>query len=334
MVTSCRLRPALATLLIALALPAAALAQPAPRALQLQVDAAPDCTTREELAARVAARSRRIAFGEGAGRIAVRVVVTAGARAVVGDLTIKEPGSAPAVRRLSAPSCEQLTDAMALVIALTFDPGAAEGSPGEEVEPPPQAARPAPPLPAPPRPDRVREAPPPGRLRLGAAVGAQVLFGPAPGPMPGVTVDLTAGWDRASVWSPAARLSAGLAWSGTLREDGGAAAFSLGTLTLDVCPLRLLPFDLDVRACATGTLGRLGAAGSQTFDPASAERPFAATGAAAVVTVRLGSALEIAARGSAAASWIRDAFAFTPNVFYRGAPLFLTAGLTAGVRFR
>jgi hypothetical protein len=149
-----------------------------------------------------------------------------------------------------------------------------------------------------------------------------------------VTIDLTVGWDRASVWSPAARLSAGLAWAGALHETGGVAAFSLDTLTLDVCPLRLRPWNLEVGACATGTLGRLGATGSQTYDPATAERPFAATGGAAVVTLPLGHALEIAARGSAGASWIRDAFAFAPSVFYRGAPLFLTASLTAGVRFR
>jgi hypothetical protein len=347
MLTSLGLRPALATLLTALALPASAVAAQPP-ALQLQVDASPDCTTREELMSRVTARTSRITFagpGEAVDRISVRVVVTTGTRAVWGDLTITEPGSSPAVRRLSAPSCEQLTDAVALVIALAFDPGAAatpseSAAPPPAIETPPEAARPPPPAPPAPPPiaapvaARGPEPARPGHLRLGAAAGAQVLFGPAPHPMPGVTVDVTLGWDRPSVWSPAARLSAGLAWSGALHETGGDAAFSLDTLTLDACPMRLSPGKLEVLACATGTLGRLGAAGSQTFDQASAVRPFAAAGGAAVVTLRVGQALEVAVRGSAGASWIRDAFAFAPNVFYRGAPLFLTAGLTGGVRFR
>ncbi len=335
MLTSHWLRPALATLLAVLSF-----SPPVAAAIQLQVDAPPECTTREELIARVAARNRQIELvapgRAGPAPATVRVVVTPGTRAVAGELTITQPASAAAVRRLSAPSCEQLTDALALLIALAFDPAA----PAEQDQaPPPQVAPPRPEAPPPPKepahaPAPLPAGPPPGRLRLSAAVGGQVLSGPAPRAMPGVIFEVTLGWDRASVWSPAARLSTGLDWSGALHEIGGDAAFSLASLTLDACPLRLLPWKVEARACATGTIGRLGASGSQTFDPAPAERPFAATGGAAVLTLSLGSTLELAARGSVAASWIRDSFAFAPKIFYRGAPLFLSAGLTAGVRFR
>jgi hypothetical protein len=335
MLTSPRLCPALASLLAAVAVAAQA------QTVRLQVEAPPDCTTREELMAQVAARTRRFDFaapGDESAAPLVRVVVTPGPRAVVGELTITQPEGSPAVRRLSAPSCEQLTDALALVIALVFDRETAV----EPAAPSPEAQRPKPPPPPPPAPlapasVAVAPAPEPapiGHLRVSAAAGGQVLLGPAPRAMPGVTVELTVSWDRTSVWSPAARLSASAAWSGALHETGGVATFSLDTLTLDACPLRLLRWRLEVRACATGTVGRLRAQGSETYQQASVERPFAATGGAAVLTLPLGHALEVSARASAGASWIRDSFAFAPKVFYRGAPLFVAAGLTAGVRFR
>ena len=330
MLTSPRLCPALASVVATLAV-----AVPAP-AVQLQVEAGPDCTTREELTARVAARTRRIdliAPGSAPDAPLVRVVIRPGPRAVLGELTIRQPAGSPALRRLSAPSCEQLTDALALLIALAFDPETT----GEPAAPPPKAPPPPPPSPPPPAPVALPPAPravPVGRLRVSAAAGGQVLFGPAPHAMPGPIVDLTVGWDRPSVWSPAVRLSAALAWSGTLSETGGMADFSLDTLALDACALRLVPWKLEARACATGTVGRLVATGSQTYQGESVERPFAAAGGAALLTLPLGRAVEISARASAGASWIRDSFAFAPKVFYRAAPLFLAAGLTAGVRFR
>ena len=358
MLTSPRLCLALASVVAALA---AAVQTPAVR---LQVEAPPDCTTREELAARVAARTRRIdlvAPGSepDASQVRVRVAITPGPRAVAGELTIEPPAGAqaagtPAVRRLSAPSCEELADALALLIALVFDPETAAGpnAPPARTTPPPPAI-PAPPAPVPPPPGRVAApparvppAPPPvaapsaspvapvGRLRVSAAAGGQVLFGPAPRATPGPTLDLTVGWDRPSVWSLAIRLSAGLTWSGTLNETGGLADFSLDTLTLDACPLRLVPWRVEARACASGTVGRLVATGSQTYQGVTVERPFAAAGGAAALTLPIGNTLEISAHASAGASWIRDSFAFAPKVFYRAAPLFVAAGLTAGVRFR
>ncbi|HLK88969.1 MAG TPA: hypothetical protein VKZ18_03690 [Polyangia bacterium] len=95
---------------------------------RLEIHALPDCTTREELAARVAARSRRIRFEEdGAGPI-LRAVIAPGPRGgAVGELVIAEPGGKTSVRRLSAPSCAEATDAIALIIALTLDPTSAAG---------------------------------------------------------------------------------------------------------------------------------------------------------------------------------------------------------------
>src|SRR5580704_9745488 len=103
---------------------AAAPGEPAATSARLEVQALPDCTTREELAARVAARSRRIHFDdEGAVGPTVRAAIIPSPRGgAVAELVIVQPGGKTSSRRLSAPSCAEATDAIALIIALTLDP--------------------------------------------------------------------------------------------------------------------------------------------------------------------------------------------------------------------
>ncbi len=127
---------------------------------RLEVQALPDCTTREELAARVAARSRRIHLDdEGAVGPTVRAVIARAPHGgATGDLVIVQPDGKTSSRHLSVASCAEATDAIALIIALTLDPmsvsvsasasasgsasgatGAAAGHPGPTVRPPPPA---------------------------------------------------------------------------------------------------------------------------------------------------------------------------------------------------
>ena len=123
------------------------------------------------------------------------------------------------------------------------------------------------------------------------------------------------------------------AWSEGLAEPGGTAAFTLDALMMDACALRLNLAPLEVRACGTALYGRLGAAGSVTYSPAAAARPFAAAGGALLVSLKLGRLFELSGRFGASASLIRDSFAFTPNVFHRTAAVTIAAGLGLGLRF-
>ncbi|HVT10547.1 MAG TPA: hypothetical protein VHO67_23970, partial [Polyangia bacterium] len=113
----------LGPLFVAAAAAAAGSATDAGPVVRLEVDAPADCTTREELAARIAARSRRIELApDAATTVRVTVAPGPGGRAVAGALTIARPGAAPATRRITAASCDQATDGLALVIALALDP--------------------------------------------------------------------------------------------------------------------------------------------------------------------------------------------------------------------
>jgi hypothetical protein len=389
--------PALLALVAALPLivgarAAAAAADGDSATARLEVQALPDCTSREEVAARVAARSRRIHFDDDAAGPTLRALIAAGPRGgAVGELVIVQPDGRTSTRRLSAPSCAAATDAIALIIALTLDPAVAAaagpatattsghpaatagrpaaapsrttatGTVTESAVPPAPTPTPAPSEPphvsaepatapavaaAPPPPARsganaepavlvasVRPPPVATQGRFGGGAFGQAIFGPAPDALPGIGVYLVAALDRDALWSPAIAISAMHAWSSALIEPGGTATFTLDAASLDACALRLHLAFWEARACATALYGRLAATGSDTYSPASASRPFAAIGGAALMSVELGQLFELTGRIGAAASLVRDSFAFSPTVFHRTAAVTVTAGLGVGVRF-
>ena len=283
---------------------------------RLEVDAAPGCSTRDELIARVAARSTRIRFvNDATGVPALTARIEAGPRGgVVAELIVVEPDGRRFARRLEAPSCAAATDAVALVVAITLDPSAAtgeasaaagttgtetdvaeKGTPAAGATSPTPTPTPEPAAALPPR-DAANgngdagEAPVPATRRLTAGVAAAAVVGPAPTPMPGIAIEAQAALDRASILSPALVLTLSHVWSGGQMEPGGIAAFTLDLVALDACPVRVALLALEARACAAGSLGRLAAQGSQTYEPASVASPFATVGGTLRLAVRFGVA--------------------------------------------
>jgi hypothetical protein len=175
-------------------------------AARLEVQALPDCTSREELVARVAARSRRIRFDdEAAGPLLRAVIAPAPRGGAVGELLITEPGGKSSSRRISAPSCAEATDAIALIIALTLDPTSAArasgptapsapavgstpvaGSTNAAPPAPPSAERPVPPSAATPK-TAPPERPPAPESPASPAGGPSAL--PVSGPAPPVVAE-------------------------------------------------------------------------------------------------------------------------------------------------
>jgi hypothetical protein len=329
------------SLAIGLLLSAAAPAWAQSPAAHLEVDAQPSCSTRDELVARVAARSTRIRFvDDAAGVPTLTARIEAGFRGVVAQLDVVEPDGRKFSRRLEAPSCAAATDALALVVAITLDPSAVASEAAKPPETSPSASTSARPpettardTQTEPEPESVSP-PAPARRRLTVAVLAEAVSGPAPTLMAGVALEGEASFERASIWSPAAVLTLGHLWSGAATEADGTADFSLDLLTLDLCPVRIGVFALEARACAAGSLGRLTAQGSNTYSPMSAARPFASAGATARLVLPLGSRVAIRARFGAGAPLWRDAFEFIPNVFHRVASVTLMGDVGVGVQFQ
>jgi hypothetical protein len=338
----------------------AAAAEPPPSAapppatdVRLELDAAAGCATPDELIARVTARSSRIRFiSEPRASTVLRVTIGAGAHGgFVGQLDVAEPDGRRFARRIEAPTCAEATDALALVITITFDPmsalaaGAgveAAGGPPAAPPPPTPPALPSPRSALPPAPARTgregadagpRPVPAPTVRRGVVAAAGEAVSGPAPGAMYGIALIGALTVDRDSIWSPAVSASLAHVSADDFAESGGTAAFSLDTATLDLCPLRLVSSPFAVGACASGLLGRFSARGSKTYSPQADSGSFATVGGAVLLTVALGARFELRGRFGAGASLIRDRFEFTSVVFHRVASVTLVGDLGLGVRF-
>jgi len=181
---------------------AAAPGEPAATSARLEVQALPDCTTREELAARVAARSRRIHFDdEGAVGPTVRAAIIPSPRGgAVAELVIVQPGGKTSSRRLSAPSCAEATDAIALIIALTLDPMSVSASAAGSTAAPATTGVGRSAAPAPSSASQTGPTPPPA---ANAPSRTAPESAPARAPAPAHPVDLTTRPDQTAPSPPA-----------------------------------------------------------------------------------------------------------------------------------
>jgi hypothetical protein len=337
-------------------------------AARLEVRAAPECTTQQDVASRVLARAPRIRFRDDPAAFAVRADFTILRKdEVVGDLVMAGPAAKPSLRRVVARSCDEAADAISLIIAVTLDPtsagavgmaagrneaSASTGAPSTgatpagasapaSLPPPPVAtAAPAPTSNASPPDSAVAGrragpssfAPLASRPRIGVDLAAQSFFGAAPDFMPGVALYALAALDREALFSPAVLLGITHAWRTGLAEPGGTASFMLDATTLDLCAVRLRSGAIEVRACGSGLLGLLSSSGADTRAPASRSRPFVVVGAAAILSADLGSVLAVSARLTAGATLVRDSFEFGPAQFYQVAPVSVSGSLGFGIR--
>lgn len=204
----------------------------------------------------------------------------------------------------------------------------------------PEEEPPAPPAPAtedlkaaPPTSPSTSPSPsPPWRRRISGQVAGFGLWGPAPSFMPGMAVSAVGALDTDGVVSPALALGALYAWRFDLEQPGGKASFELVAGSVDACGLRFRLSGAELRVCASAVLGRLSASGSDTDNPARVARPFVVAGAASLLTLPLGSRLELAARLGAGATWPRDSYELGTSVFYTSSRLTTSASLGLGAR--
>ena len=353
---------------------AAAAAEAFAPKVRIDVRAARSCTSRSELIARVLERAPRLQFVEedSSGRVQAEFTESRDG-GVVGRVVLVQPGAMPSTRRVVARSCSQAADAIALIIAVSFDPesvssanardreasatstsaptaakagankddraGAERQSPVSE--PSRRAERAAPPVSrrTPVEERGIAAAEPasaePRRLSFVAHVAAQTLLGPAPGVLPGLSLYGLVELGGDSIWWPALLVGVTHVWRAGFEEPGGDASFMLDAATLDLCPVKFEASRWHVRACGSALFGRLSVEGSDTLNPAGAlSRPFAMAGGAATVAFRLRSRVELMARLALGSTLVRDSFEFTPVVFHTASPVTVLASVGIGLSTR
>ena len=155
----------------------------------------------------------------------------------------------------------------------------------------------------------------------------------APAPMGGATVAVWVAWARASVFSPAVRLSIGRVWADDYRTDAGGADFALDSAALHLCPVRFAAGRFGAFVCAAGLVGRLHAQGVDTLMPQSHVRPFAAVGGAVLGDCRLTRSIFLTLSFDVSAPLIRDSFQFRPEIFHRVPATILGGAAGIGYQF-
>jgi len=170
--------------------------------------------------------------------------------------------------------------------------------------------------------------------RFGVSGAALSIFGPAPAVMPGVGLYGLAALERDSPWSPAVQIGFSRAWRSDLSEPGGKASFTLDTVSLDVCAVRLRWSLLEARACGAALVGRMTAKGAAYPDtPGTSARPFAVAGGALLVTAAIGATIELSARLGAGATLIRDTYDFSQPAFHRAGSVTTSGSLGLGAHW-
>jgi hypothetical protein len=246
-----------------------------PTSVAMDYQGTPGCPDGAWFIGRVRARTNRVAFEPGTRSLALLIRVDADA--LEGRLDLRAPGPDPLVRTARGKTCDEVADALALILAMALDPTVTPSSPAPAApaappsvqtppaEPPrvPVASAPPPvPAPLPPLPSTHQARPKALVVDIGA--GPAVAGGMAPTPSFGGFLFLEVSTKATGPWAPAVIVVAEVDHAPTTHthENGAYGSFTRGLARLEACPLRFPPWPtLGVRACGAFEYGMLAGKG-------------------------------------------------------------------------
>jgi hypothetical protein len=293
-------------------------------AMRLDYQAPAGCPTADAFTSEVRARAPQ-SRSEAASAVEVRIVANAsspGVETFEGRMVITDESGATPSRAVRGDSCAEVVRALALAVAMTFEP--VESAPPVVVAVSPPAPPERPPV----------VPPPPARPRLHVSAGlkgsAESGVGPRVAPALGIYGDVAAG-------SLSLRLGAARAVSPLVARGAGKARFARTTATLDGCPLRWRAapgLGLSVVPCLAFEIGSLTSDGQSTVDPESTSRLWVASGLSTRLVWEPVGPLVLELEGRANVPLTRDRFFFRPAEDVFEAPIVaFSVGLAGGVRF-
>jgi hypothetical protein len=328
-------------------------AQEDEEAIRLSYFASEGCPDQAAFIARVRVRTTKaqlVPAGTGAGEgRAFDVEVDAGHPAY-GRLTVGNPEHPEGTRRVQAETCEDVVDALALMVALAIDPrvpasAATSSPPTPEAGPPSVAEATVPPPVAPavtgPRLDPNRtsvaraalEDSPRGRSSDGNAqhvlmAGLDATLDVGVSPVTLVGLSASVGWQSrgAAPFSPALRAALDRAQSATLSLPKGTAAFTWTVGRLDACPVAGVLHSFRITACARIEVGMLDVAGGDIVGAQTKHRLWLSSGAFARGEWTFFEPLFLNVEAGANVRVTNDRFYFLPDTTVYQVPL---VGLSA-----
>ncbi|MFZ5892647.1 MAG: hypothetical protein ACOY0T_16430 [Myxococcota bacterium] len=247
-------------------------------------------------------------------------------------------------RKLEATSCDELSDAAALILALVLDPelltrpsstpatsaeasGPSEATSLRTLSQPRKAIAPAPPVSS--APPVARPSPPLRALPL-VELGPLAAWGALPSPAFGVS--LTGGFDL-SHWR---WLITGSYFPGrraSLAGTNGSASFELRTLAATVCWLPEAFRNMYLGPCVTSEFGSIAARPEGVDFPSDDTKRWGASGAGVLLRFASRRAFEFGLQSSLLVPWGRPEFRLAGSILHQPAALTLQIRGFLGVRF-
>jgi hypothetical protein len=330
-------------------------------AVRLEYTSAPGCPDRARFEALVVGRTARAAFVSSDATRTFEVSLHAGDRPG-GRLTVRRGSAIEGSRDVSADSCADVANALALVAALAIDPAllvspdvaaaagnaalAGSAAPVQSSAPAPVAsAPPSPPPPPPPPPSAeppllparpVERQSPSGPLPLAFFGGVQlvVAVGITPATLVGAAPMLGGRSERQSLFAPSVVVSFVHATTGALAVQGGEASFEWNAGRVDGCALSWPRGALRLTGCLTLEAGDLLASGTQVAHPQSSIRGWFSFGPLIKAEWHVLPPLFLGAEAAAMVHPVADHFIFLPDVTVYDVPyVAFEGGAMLGVHF-
>lgn len=281
-------------------------------------------------------RSERIQFASTATK-QLRISVQGEGVTWTGTAWFEEASHDSVSRQITARTCDEVVEGLALVTVMVLDPEAMQRTNVETapVEPPsPTRAKPPPGVPAKPKTNPLIPADIPGHFLYGIDAIFAAISGPAPDVLYGVGGSLHASWVKPhSAFSPKLRLSLAHSVRNEFGARGGVANFTLDTASLSFCPVALRVGDWGARPCVGGVIGRLTAAGTRTFVPVTEHLGWAEANALVEIVWNPTRYLELFVAPGLGLALRRYSFSFLPYQFYVEPPVMLSGTAGVGLQF-
>jgi hypothetical protein len=304
-------------------------------AIRLSYRATERCPSAAAFLAQVAARTplaRPAREDEPA--TALNVVLTDVPGGNAGTLEVVTADGVTSRREVSAADCAQVASALALMTALAIDPNA---SMAPAPAPAPAQPEPAPaPAPRPATKPAVAQHPPRVQWVFAAGVLGEAMGGLGPELALSLRPFVQLARETDSAFSQALRLSASRAHADiTAAEGSGGGDFTLWTVRLEACPLRVSPLrPLALSACLPVDAGQLEAEGKDLVPSERVTRPWLTLGGTARVEWAILPPVAVEAAGTLFFPLVRDRFAIHSDVaLYRAPAVAGSATVGFGVRF-
>jgi hypothetical protein len=298
-----------------------ALAEETPTPVALSYVAPAECPSVATFRARVLALTPRVVWvetPEASRRLSIRMALDA--RGARGALTVRGADKQGQVRQLQAASCAELSEAMAIIVALIFDPDAKLSPPAEPAPSKPAAA---------PRP-----APAP-RRSVSARFNLElfVVGGPTPNPAVGAALGVSVLFLERSPLQLGVRASARASADQDLSTQYGSASFAWRALSLELCPLGgALHRLVRVEGCGLFDAGQIVASADSNPD-VEAQRTWLAPGGGVYLGFYPLDFLGLEATGAVSLPLIRDRFLLTPFAIHQPPAVAFRGGLALSVQF-